>query len=1080
MPDSKSTAVEYPNTENAEILNEAFFSLEYDPATASFIRKIPSGAEDLGCCFRWEGRLLKLPDGLLKQKTIQGKALLNVCSRLGHLLKSAPFPAERAQRLMELCAPSGAIKVRTAPNSPERGKAGSPYEVRIIFNREIIPRGEWLPLADLPNRRFCRNRIYEIISDENLCRIFARPFLDGKETGSGGVYANAQDAEGRPLRILLDEEIPEFADTFARLIYLFADSALYHQLSQDAVFIDEEKAELVLCCFSVMHKGVGKPWAMPVLKYGNRRYSAAALSRRFDRGYIQLDDKWVRRRTLENLGIGPLGRFAGGSPIENFRLSQEEVLSGFGRYRWGPWTSFEFEKTPRAHGTGWPCAAFHLEFLRAYSLHGGVITHDAGGSAPHIASWLGILKTEMGKAKAIVAVGRGYFFEHLQNALITLKLLPTPVQAELFQEGKQKPSINLNGYEDAGLSAFDPRFRGTGIVFYDEFFLNTGTVKISSDILVLVNPCFTAENNGTVSDTGLLKKVTAINARLKLGIFFNDAAVYTDDSRSSLLPSVQNFFGLYGKLGPFEKYLIRDITRRETLPFPARPLQKKLRAPPKPFMNEEAENDSTVLLPQAVFKIEAKFKKIKSPEFTEEQNFFYYNGKNAPYIPLETGTSILDFNSLSDEQRSWFFFWRREFRRGNTLKTGYPYILLYARELILCLGRGNAEDCFTELLRLWLEYRFGFPVLDDILPQWLADFSILYKITETTFPQLMDHADKYSNTFLKNLFLHKYYIEEDHALEFSHISLLIPGALAQSRFYQSPHVSYCEKQSAAAVNGIDQFLRKQFGKKLFEFFYPPQSKPFAIHAFKGLPGIGESFYSGEWIDFINYRPLKQFLWNVFFYTEYQLRLQTSFDKPLKKPHLESIWKYIIHNTLRLPGEIKSDETLPREKTVKLNAHAINRLRSESDDVRDMLRIDKDGEQEDVFQFSPAASAKNLHPLRPLFFAPLNGDDEAPATSAGTDAGSAISRFIGGLEEAEREALALIAHNSAAAARDIPFKDALEELAEKNRTMPDILVDSVNEKFYDTFKDLLIDTLDGGASIQAEYREEVYVYFGGSI
>jgi hypothetical protein len=1075
MPDLQNMAT--LNTKNTEILNEAFFTLEYDPATTSFARKIPSGAEDMGGFFRWKGRLLKLPgDGdPLKQKTIQGKALLNVCRRLGYLFKSAPLPAERGERLMELCAPATTLTVRSAQNS-DKGGSGSLHEIRVIFNREIIPREEWLPLAGLPNHRLCRNRIYEIISDENLGRIFNRPFLDGEDTGSEGFYGNERDAGGRPLRILRNAEIPEFADTFARLIYLFAGPGLYRQLSQDAVFIEEEKMELVLCCFSVMHRGVGKPWGVPVVKYANRRYSAAALSRRFDRTYIRLDDKWIRRRTLEKLGIGPLGRFAGGSPIGNFRLSTEEFISGLSKYRQGPWTGFEFEKS--FPGTGRMAPAFHLEFLRSYSLNGGIIIHDE--IPEHLASWLAVLKTEIGKGKAIVFVDRNYFFEHLQTALTARKLLQAPVQKGMGQ----KPSINLSGYEEAGLSAFDPRFQGVGIVFYDDFFHNIGTVKIHSDILVLVNPCFTAESCG--DSPGLLKRIQTVAARLKAGIFFDEASVYTDDSRTSLHSAVQDFFGLRGKLSQFEKHLIRDITRNEAMPFPVKLPRKKLRIPPQPFIDEDTETGNTVLLPQALFKIEAKFKKIKSPEFAEEQNFFYYNGKAAPYIPLEIETNRLDFGCLSNEQRSWFFFWRREFRRGNLLKTGYAYILLYVRELILRIGNGNAKDCFTELLRLWLEYRLGFPLLDDLFPQWLADFSILYQITDTAIKLLMDHTDKHDNVFLKNIFLHKYYIEEDHAIEFSHIGLLIPDALARSGFYQSPHISFCEKQFAAAVNGIDQFLRKQFGKKIFEFFYPPQSTPLAIRAFKGLPGVGESCYSGEWIDIINYRPLREFLRNVFFYVEYQLRLQTSFDKPLKKPRLESIWISIIHNTLHLPGEIKSDETLPPEQTMKLNTHAINRLRSESDDVRDMLRVDNNDEQGDAFQFSPSAASKvQDHTLKPFFFAPLNGDETSPVKSSA--AGPDIPRFIGELNEAEREALRLILHSSAGSdtggtetEKTLSLKAALEEFAEKNSTMTELLIDSVNEKFQDTFNDLLIDTPDGGPSIQAEYRDEVCACLEGNI
>jgi hypothetical protein len=143
----------------------------------------------------------------------------------------------------------------------------------------------------------------------------------------------------------------------------------------------------------------------------------------------------------------------------------------------------------------------------------------------------------------------------------------------------------------------------------------------------------------------------------------------------------------------------------------------------------------------------------------------------------------------------------------------------------------------------------------------------------------------------------------------------------------------------------------------------------------------------------------------------------------------------------------------------------------------MLRVENNDEQEDTFQFSPSAASKAQdHTLKPFLFAPLNGDETSPAKSSA--AGPDIPRFIGELDEAERGALRLISHGSAGTdtVKTLPLKAALEELAEKSGTMPELLIDSVNEKFQDTFNDLLIDISEGGASIQEEYRDEVCACF----
>ncbi|MDR1373764.1 MAG: hypothetical protein LBJ24_02195, partial [Treponema sp.] len=503
---------------------EPFFTLEYDPSRAAFIRK-----------------------GGGTEAVLTGKDALALLRGYNPLFKTDISLADREDRLMELGIAgglpdrSGGQAGRRNRRFPEAKKQAVP-EIRVILRLMNARREEWLPIDGLVNRRFWQNRVYEIIPEETLGRLFP------------GFSLKTYDPVKMPVPsfILRDEEIPAFADDNARLIYVFADRLLYGALSQENLFVPQEDISLVLRCAPAMLRGVGSPRAEPALKYGNKLFSARALSLDFRRKYLPLEGKWLRRGALESAGIGPLGRYINGEALAPFSVKPRELLLRGGEALTGFWRGFE----PASGGKGpWvrrggekELFAAHLDFLRTWGLPGGVVSADREKTSAALAAWLTSLAGELDREAR--AGETDSLFSELPAARV-LVLVPKMfwdrlLVRELPQGGEGPLTVPPGRYAGAS-SVWAPGFRGVGIAFYSDIPAKARPDP-AWDMLVLAgaDEAFVSEETGL--RTELLDALKAVSARQTLGVFFNPSDVFDRQGKSPHARVIKNFFGVRGNL----------------------------------------------------------------------------------------------------------------------------------------------------------------------------------------------------------------------------------------------------------------------------------------------------------------------------------------------------------------------------------------------------------------------------------------------------------------------------------------------------------------------------------------------------
>ncbi|MDR0388907.1 MAG: TerB N-terminal domain-containing protein, partial [Spirochaetaceae bacterium] len=676
----------------------------------------------------------------------------------------------------------------------------------------------------------------------------------------------------------------------------------------------------VLRCVPRYKRGVGSPWGVPALCYKDRFYPAREVSLNLDRGLAGLGPGLIQQETLEELGIGALGRYIDGGGIREIALRNIDIFGVSEKTR-GFWQGLHIDG-PRwiENGLRTDIFSFHFEFLRRWGLPGGmVINWDA--AAPLLLSYLRSLLLYSEKIKILVLMSKEHYAAGIFPASMPLNRL------------------------DGGLSLFAPQFRGTGICFYDEIPENSAMLKASADILFLVEPPPRPE---------VLDALRALRAGLVVGV-------------GEKLSCAENLslFGIRGKLREYTDCLFRvdgvpcafPKTRGESgwkILFPPRPFG----APPGTMAGIYAESPvadtySEAEQPLSVrFTVLSRFKKLKVPEYKNEQLCFRMKGKAFPFVPFaaESGAA-LKFEKLSPGRRAYFLFWRDEFRRGKFLETDTGYITLYTRELILFVD-GDPMDNFRELQKLWHGYRADFPILDRLFPLWLMDFGVLYNRAGEAFAELLPFAPESGLTLLVNEYIHRKYIapakarQDDQAPEeVCHLSLEDVFTLIRpdnSRAPQRPELAV-RALAEKAFRGIDRFLIKQYGKGLFDFFYPSRSRRVEVRAFEGLSGLGESSYQYEGIDFCGHTVFIDFFKQSLAYIEYGLGREQGIARG-REPPLDGLWKFLIHRISGFGGSVVPPPEL-RLKTIHLESETLDQLRLESESLRELLRpLDEDDEE----------------------------------------------------------------------------------------------------------------------------------------
>lgn len=118
---------------------------------------------------------------------------------------------------------------------------------------------------------------------------------------------------------------------------------------------------------------------------------------------------------------------------------------------------------------------------------------------------------------------------------------------------------------------------------------------------------------------------------------------------------------------------------------------------------------------------------VKQAKLMEKYEDDYYYECNRPQL-------MPTFQSCKDIELRGYFGWRSAFRRDRFLKTGMTYPLLYTFELLNGIGARNPEDGYNKLLKLRRVYEDSVPDAFRMYDKWLTHYCVYYRLPESMLP----------------------------------------------------------------------------------------------------------------------------------------------------------------------------------------------------------------------------------------------------------------------------------------------------------------------------------------------------------
>lgn len=317
---------------------------------------------------------------------------------------------------------------------------------------------------------------------------------------------------------------------------------------------------------------------------------------------------------------------------------------------------------------------------------------------------------------------------------------------------------------------------------------------------------------------------------------------------------------------------------------------------------------------------------------------------------------------MTEVQKKWYFYWRSQVRNGNYIQTDLSYIFVYIYELINDVGFNDPLDGYYKLNAVWQVYRGTLPKLDNYLPDWIFDFLILHKLNDK-IDEFMQDCRKNRNPILLNIYIQKHYIEQNEPISVSDIKALASYQIEKSKFWQEGHAPIMREKTEVIFKKINTEMLNQYKKNLFQMFCPSLTVSKYRQCYISAVYDGTESYYIEYPDFVSHKPITEFIDSILRYTENKLREQTGFKGRLRGINIEDDWKRLIDSEFGTVVPELQERIQKRPATIHLQADEINKLRTESDELRELLSIEQ---QETEYTSQLDEKIRQMEPVIPIY------------------------------------------------------------------------------------------------------------------
>lgn len=457
--------------------------------------------------------------------------------------------------------------------------------------------------------------------------------------------------------------------------------------------------------------------------------------------------------------------------------------------------------------------------------------------------------------------------------------------------------------------------------------------------------------------------------------------------------------------------------------------------------------------------------------------------ETAEFVPFQTYWPT--YEEMQPRQLKWYLYWRNEVRSGRYPDTDLSYLFIYLYELIHGVGWSEPAEGYTLMERVWQGYRQRYPKLDLYVREWLYDLALVFDL-EMPPAEPMAKLPRNLSTELRELEWRRRFTADPLDVSWELLLTLIDYDVEKSRFYLEQGRKELRNYVPKVVSLVDGYLLKSKESRILELHKPMEQK---VSRFLFRSAVYDHDLYGRTkpvsiLPYSGHPPLRAFLTQLVRLTENKLREQLGYKGKLRGidvgPEIEQLVDRFLSKEF---DRRKAEEAKARIPKVKINATKLRKLQQESNEVRDMLLS-----EEQTLAFAPeapglppekVASSPRIsvaEPLQPTFdfergyeqvpeevlLSPIEERRETLETKG--EASVTLSEewqdLFASLTAPQAQMLAALFQGQSAAERQM--------IAEQIGSMPELLVDEINELAMERIGDLLVD----GDEILEDYRVEL--------
>ncbi|MCD8049032.1 MAG: TerB N-terminal domain-containing protein [Clostridia bacterium] len=408
---------------------------------------------------------------------------------------------------------------------------------------------------------------------------------------------------------------------------------------------------------------------------------------------------------------------------------------------------------------------------------------------------------------------------------------------------------------------------------------------------------------------------------------------------------------------------------------------------------------------------------------------FKFDGYFYAYYPT--------YDKMNTSELRGYFSWRTKLRRGNIEKTCTSFALVYIYELLNRIGVSSPLDGFEKLKSFYLSYRLMDYQIQCDLRVWLFDYAAYYNIAPELLDDLLTDFDKAIDVLVSPALF-----SEDEV--FDAINVVSSHDISHSRFYKA----YPKETKTVLVNVYialcgyyakhrgESFQSRAFGFAVHEYYHMFSNAVFKRRTHENcvysLNNARQYVCMDDKWSVTNYTASSKssYLGDIVRAVDYTLRKKLGFKYQLKE---KKTYKYILAIIESEIDKMTEEKKKTARREVAIDLSKLSSIREAAETTRDKLIVDEEE----------------------LMDEPTEEIAPQPEETQGSDDENSP------LDKNEREFLSRLLAGE-------QYADFLSQ----NNIMLSIVVDSINEKLYDTFSDTVI-LFDGDEpKIIEDYTDDV--------